>query len=591
MANKSTDEVAVRLKLDKNRQFDRNVKNSGKGVREWGKDVEASSRSARLASSVNDRLARSTRAVGSAAKYSSILVGGVALAGVKTGLQFNAQVETATKRFELFTKTQTEARDLFAQIQTLNKNSTYGLADLADATAYLGNAGIKAKGLPKVMQGVANAASAAGGGADRLQRVAIAIGQISTNGTVSKEDINQLTEAGVNAGAVLRKDFGLTAKQWKNLGNQGINSTAAVNSLVNAWTSGKMSKAAKAQSQTFSGQLDMIKDTTQATLGTLTKPLFTSLEKNVLPAANHAANGINQAFSRTDISLDKKFQLAGHSLRTHMGPVVADFEAGLKAAHLDDRLSDAVTWAVPKIAHAAATGGWQVAEAFGTAFIKADPLGQLLIGGYLLKKLGAGGALKKGLGGLLAGKKGGGVTDLLTGRGSTPMNPLFVAVVNDLPGAGGKGTVLDDILGKKGGKTAKEAGWLKRVARKLPLGGAAGGAARIAGSTAGVVAAGAGSFILGSGLVGGPFGSSAGDDPATEKAKLEQYRRRGMAGVTPTSDDWLMHLPALTGKPQTENVFKSGFAQDVTLVTNLQVDGKTFATVINRHNLNKARGR
>jgi tape measure domain-containing protein len=285
--------VDIRLRLQDAKRFGQDADNSSKAIKRIGTAADQASRRARAAGSALDGLSGRLRNVRNAAGIASVALGGVFAAGIKSGLAFNAQVEDSVTRFALFAKNQQQATRLLNQVQRVNRNSTFDLGELANAAAYLGNSGIPVGRVAKGVQAIANAAAAAGGGNDRLDRIAIAIGQISTNGTVAKEDINQLTEAGINVAPVLKKAFHLSAQEYKNLGNQGISSNKAIAVLFDYFTSGKMADAARRQSRTFSGQIALMKDNIQSALGTLTFPLFDHLRSSVFPGINEALQGIN----------------------------------------------------------------------------------------------------------------------------------------------------------------------------------------------------------------------------------------------------------------------------------------------------------
>lgn len=84
----------------------------------------------------------------------------------------------------------------------------------------------------KDMTTLVDATSALGGGGDKLQSIARALGQIKTKGKVSAEELNQLAESGVNAYDILREKLGLTAKEVANIGTAGVSADKAVKALL-----------------------------------------------------------------------------------------------------------------------------------------------------------------------------------------------------------------------------------------------------------------------------------------------------------------------------------------------------------------------
>lgn len=281
--------------------------------------------------------------------------------GTRKGLAFNATIENSLARFGVFTRNAGQAKKLFSDIQTLNTKSTFGLGELAGATAYLGNAGLKVSKLPQTMEGLANAVAAAGGGNDELQRAAIALGQMAQNGVASREELNQLTEAGVSVG-FLRKELGLSAKEYKDLGEQGIASNKVIDILIKNWTSGKIGKAAQAQAKTFSGQLSNLGDQVDQVLGAMSKPLFDLLKDDVFPQLIEWGGKFVDIFDpRFDFADNLKLALDLFS--TDIVPTVVDELGKLvdeaKAAGLDKQFGDLIASGIeassPKIGAALAS--------------------------------------------------------------------------------------------------------------------------------------------------------------------------------------------------------------------------------------------
>jgi tape measure domain-containing protein len=233
-------------------------------------------------------------------------LGRLAAAGVKWGLSFNAQVESARLRFGLFTD---DVQGLTKAVQQIDMKSAFNFGDLSDAAALLGNSGVR--DIPGVLQAAANAAAASGRGTQALNSITIALSQIASKGRVSQEEINQLNEAGApGAQRIIAQHFHLTAKELMNLGNQGLDAKEAIKALTAEWTSGKMAKAAEQQTHTLGGQWMLLTGNMQKAAGAATLGLAHGLEKNVLPAANRAAEQITKIFGNEGLSNEEKLRRA-----------------------------------------------------------------------------------------------------------------------------------------------------------------------------------------------------------------------------------------------------------------------------------------
>lgn len=432
------DEVAIRVRLQGLQQFVTDEKRAAGAVEDVGR---AATRSAAVTAAAARTMSGALSVAGKASdkvlgavwtgtKRGAFGLGLLGAAGTQWGLSFNAQMESAQLRFQLFTKNADEARKVLKGVQAVDVTSQFNLADLSDATAMLGNNGREVAKLPRDLRGIANAAAASGKGLPALQGISIALSQIAAKGRLSQEEINQLNEAGApGAQKIIQKEFGLTAKQVGNLGGQQLSATRALDALTRAWTSGKMAKAAERQTKTLGGQWSLLTGNLQKSAGAVTKPLADSLQKDVLPAANRASQAITDIFGRKGLSNEEKLRQARAVIEKELGPIAQDAVQWIDAMHLDKRIGDAIRSAMPAITEAAAHVGEEGAKAFVSAWLHSGPEAQVLVALILGKKLGAGKLIGKGLdvlGGKRGGGAGGGLLGGLTGRGGSPANPLYV---------------------------------------------------------------------------------------------------------------------------------------------------------------------
>lgn len=111
---------------------------------------------------------------------------------------------------------------------------------------------------------------------DSMGRAIRALGQMKSSGTVMKEDLNQLTEIGLNVSSILQEKLGLTAKQVANIGFEQIESQKVINAILEGMAErfgGSMAK----QSQTLLGLWSTFKDNANLTLAELGNDIVKSL--------------------------------------------------------------------------------------------------------------------------------------------------------------------------------------------------------------------------------------------------------------------------------------------------------------------------
>lgn len=108
---------------------------------------------------------------------------------------------------------------------------------------------------------IGNASAALGAGEEGISRVSIALGQMKTNGRLNAEDMNQLTDVGINAWKYLADAEGKSIAQIREMSQKGeISGDKAVKTILNGLKEfdGMMDKTSNS---TVSGLMSNIKDT------------------------------------------------------------------------------------------------------------------------------------------------------------------------------------------------------------------------------------------------------------------------------------------------------------------------------------------
>jgi TP901 family phage tail tape measure protein len=104
------------------------------------------------------------------------------------------------------------------------------------------------------------------------------------------------------------------------------------------------------------------------------------------------ANKIGQIVGRDDLSLGEKLNRIFKVTEVRAQPWVDKVEASIDRANLPERLGKLLTAA---ITYSASTAGPKAAQAFATSFVETNAWGRLLIGGWLLAKMGGPGAFRR----------------------------------------------------------------------------------------------------------------------------------------------------------------------------------------------------
>lgn len=94
--------------------------------------------------------------------------------------------------------------------------------------------------------------AAALGGSDVLGRIALVLGQIQAQGFMTAQDMNQLANAGINAGKVMKDTFGLARDQVAKTRQAGITAQQVIDALLKDM--GKFSGQMERMNRTIAGQ-------------------------------------------------------------------------------------------------------------------------------------------------------------------------------------------------------------------------------------------------------------------------------------------------------------------------------------------------
>lgn len=346
---------------------------------------------------------------------------------------------------------------------------------------------------------IGNASAALGAGEEGISRVSKALGQMKTNGRLNAEDMNQLTDVGINAWKYLADAEGKSIAQIREMSQKGqIGGDKAVKTILNGLKEfdGMMDKTSNS---TVSGLMSNIKDTFDINI---VSKWGKGLQKG-------ATKGLGEFADYLDKS-DAKLKEAGTSLEKLGEYASTSVFKGLEKA--GDKIDDLIS--MPKFQNASIGGkisiawdelianpfsnwwdskgkpaivkkitgiGKDIAKAGGNWF--KESLKDLLPGGdkagiedYLAGFLGLSGGLKLFKGGkslydqITGGSGGGGKTNPL-GDSIGTIN-VSAAVVNVNGGVGNSGTPTIPSTGKNtptsGNPTGNKEIWLpESVKRKM----------------------------------------------------------------------------------------------------------------------------
>ncbi|MDQ6840388.1 MAG: tape measure protein, partial [Actinomycetota bacterium] len=201
--------------------------------------------------------------------------GAAVIFGVKTA----ASIEQSKIQLESLTGSAKEAADLFDFLKKTDPKTPFDIKQLLQVTTQLSSAGVAGDKLRKSIVGVADVAAAAGGGAQTVASVGLAVSQMSAAGVLMQQDINQLVQAGVNVGPAIEKASGMTMAQFRA---RGAGAQVSSDKFLEILFGMRAGTAEKMATETLTGLWSSVKTRFYLAASTASAPLNQAI-KGLLP--------------------------------------------------------------------------------------------------------------------------------------------------------------------------------------------------------------------------------------------------------------------------------------------------------------------
>lgn len=232
------------------------------------------------------------KALGMATLYGTAFTGAVGAFATGVGLNFNATMEQNTVAFTQFLGSTKKAKGYLNELYKIAATTPFEFPDLVSGARRFLAFGFAAKESKKILQEVGDTAAGLGGGAEEIDRMVMAIGQMKAKGRIQTEELLQLAELGVPVFDYLSKGLKMSGDQLQDELRKGSVGFKEGLDAIRAGMRKDFGGMSKEQAKTFTGQLSTLKDNVTQMLGKMTKPLFNWLRRDVLPALNASLPGI-----------------------------------------------------------------------------------------------------------------------------------------------------------------------------------------------------------------------------------------------------------------------------------------------------------
>jgi phage tail tape-measure protein len=271
------DDVTINIRTRGARQAARETKDVAAGVGAIGRQARTAAGGMRTLRQNSTLASGSLSAVrrGSVAAGAGLL--GLGAVSVRMGLQFNASMEQNQVAFTQFLGSSQAARRELKYLYKTAAATPFEVPQITMAARRLLAFNFSARESNSWLQTIGDTAAGAGQGADGIDRLVTAIGQIRAKGRLQGDELLQLSELGVLDPASSPSDLGITQAELFG-GNANISSRRALRALKAQFDDTFGGQSAK-QARTFNGQISTLHDNLNMTLGKLTRPAFRDIEK------------------------------------------------------------------------------------------------------------------------------------------------------------------------------------------------------------------------------------------------------------------------------------------------------------------------
>lgn len=212
------------------------------------------------------------------AAFAAIAAGaGVAL---KTGIDFNAQLETQRTAWNTLTGSVQGANKMVQDLGKFAAKTPFSQMGLDSMAKYLYNADFRGQDLFGTLTKFGDIGGAFGLAEGSITELVRQFGQMKNAGVAYTEDLNIFEERGIPIMKELAKAHNVTTADIKKMAGEGKISYDMIQSAVDNMA-GKTKGAMQAQSQTFTGLMSTMKDNAGMLAAELSKPMFDKMKQGL----------------------------------------------------------------------------------------------------------------------------------------------------------------------------------------------------------------------------------------------------------------------------------------------------------------------
>jgi tape measure domain-containing protein len=294
--------------------------------------VEITGDNSGLKESLNDSVKSTEKGMGKvgAALISAAASAGV-LAGAVRGIEFNKAAEQAQVSFDVMLGSAEAARDMLKSLKEFANNTPLEFSDIRDATQTLVNFGMSGA---DAIATIKRLGDVSGGNADKLNSLAIAFGQVQSQGKLTGQDLLQFINAGFNPLKEISDKTGESMASLKERMSEGAITSQMVADAFKSATSegGQFYGMLEKQADTLAGKQSTLNDAFDTFLGKMTEaatgPLKLAADASInvlnvlsgMPAPALAAAGAIAGVGTAIFGVVSAAKVLGVALPAALGP-------------------------------------------------------------------------------------------------------------------------------------------------------------------------------------------------------------------------------------------------------------------------------
>lgn len=173
------------------------------------------------------------------------------------------------------------AQEVLGWIENLAVQSPFEAKDISAAFRLAQAYGFTSDQAMRLTQATVDFAAGAGISGATMDRISLALGQIQARGKVSAQELNQLSESGINARQILANAFGVSTAKIMEMVEKGLVPADLAIEAITQTLEKDFGGAAKRQSATFSGLISSLSDLKSIGLREFFRGTFTAIQPSL----------------------------------------------------------------------------------------------------------------------------------------------------------------------------------------------------------------------------------------------------------------------------------------------------------------------